>query len=131
MDMKEMSKSSEKMTLRDAMTLEELRDILAANWDGPGKFKYKKGLFGKSLQFDTVMQIQPRVTIKDNTLIVRKIKNSTKVGVGGGPMIDYKDTKQRLAAAKEGGIKAAAFGGHDNFKAVCERIKEILGARVS
>ena len=130
MDMKAVSKSVEKLTLREPMTPEEINSLLLEKWDGFGKFKLKKGIFGKFIQFDTVMQIQPRLTVKDNAIIVRKISNSTKVGIGGGPMTDYKDTKQRVSALKEGGVSAAAFGGHENFTNVCEKIKEILRERM-
>ena len=133
MSMKEYSKSKEVFTLRDPMTLEELRDLMVATWGDspPSKYKYKKGLFGKSIKFDTVMQIQPTVKIKDNVITVRKVSNSTKVGIGNGPAIDFKDTKQRIAAAKEGGLKAAAFGGHDNFNKVCESIGELLQGKLA
>ena len=130
MDLKTMSASVEKLTLREPMTLEALNRLLLEKWDGPGRFKLKKGLFGKSIQFDTVMQLQPRLTVKDSAVIVRKVSNSTRVGFGGGPMIDYKDTKQRVSALKEGSAKAAAFGGHENFERVCEKIKEILRNRM-
>jgi len=131
MDMKAMSKSSEKFTLRDPMTLEDINSLLSEKWDGPGAFKLKKGLFGKSILFDTVMQIQPRLYVKENAIIVRKVSNSVKVGVGSGPMIDYKDAKQRVSALKEGGLKSAAFGGNDNFTSVCEKLREILQDRLA
>ena len=131
MDMKTMQKTVEKLTLREPMTIDELRTLLGEKWTGPGNYQFKKGLFGKSIQFDTIMQIQPRVSIKENVVTIRKIKSSTKVGIGGGPMIDYKDAKQRKDAAKEGGLKAAMFGGHENFQAVCEKIKELLADRIA
>ena len=130
MDLNALSASVEKLTLRVAITLEELNSLLLYKWDGPGKFKFKKGLFGKSIKFDIVMGIQPRVTVKDNIVIIRKTSNSTKVGIGGGPMVNYKSAKQRMSALKDDGLKAATFNGHDNFITICEKITEILRYRM-
>ena len=118
-----------KYTLRDPMTLEELRDLMAEKWGDspPSKYKYKKSLFGKAIKFDTVMEIQPTVTIKDNIITVRQTKGA-KMEVGG---MNIKDMKQRAAAFKEGGLKAAAFGGHDNFKKVYESVEELLQGKLA
>ena len=92
----------------------------------PGKFKLKKGLFGKSILFDVYMQTQPRVTVKENVVTVRRVNSSTTVSVGGSPSIDFKDMKQRVGAFKEGGLKQAAFGGQDYFNGVCDAMREVL-----
>ena len=128
MGFKEMSKSVEKYTLSASITIDELYSLMAERWgEGmPGKFKLKKGLFGKRVLFDVYMQIQPRVTVKENVVTVRKTQKSTKVGIGGGPMMDIKDMKQRAAALKEGGIKKAMFGGQEYFNNVCDALREVL-----
>ena len=113
MDMKALSKTVEKFTLAEPMTLEELHQLMTQRWTAelPGRFKLKKGLLGKSITFDVYMQTQPRVTVKGNLVTVRRISNSTKVSVGGSPGIDFKDMKQRVTVAREGGINKAASVG--------------------
>jgi hypothetical protein len=134
MDMKEANKSSEKFILKNSLTLEELHKIMS-DAEMPGKFKLKKGLFGKSITFDVYMQIQPRITIKENVVTVRKIKSSSTVSVGDSPEIDFKDMKERIGAVKEGasggggfaaGLKKAALGGQEYFLGVCNSVREVL-----
>jgi len=129
MALKDYAKSVEKLTLRDPMTLEQLRDLMVEKWGTtpPHKYKYKKGLFGKSIMFENVMKIQPKVTIKDNVVIIRKTQGSS-MEVGG---INIKDTKQRAAAFKEGGLKSAVFGGNENFNKVVASVTELLEGKLA
>ena len=130
MGLKEMSKSVEKFTLREPISLEELHNLmLQGGTEFPGKFKLKKGLFGKSIIFDVLMQIQPRVSVKDNVVTVRKVQSSTKVGVGG-MAVDVKATQQRMQAAKEGGLGKAFTGGIDYFLNVIEAMRGLLQSRM-
>ena len=127
MSLKEMTKTAEKFTLREPITPEELFDLM--NRGGivfPGMFRLKKGLFSKSIVFDVVMQIQPRVKVKDNVVIVRKIRSSTKISVGGMPGVDIRATGQRLQAAQEGGLGKAFTGGIDYFLNVIEAMRALL-----
>jgi len=131
MGLKEMSKTVEKFTLREPITLEELHGLMVQGGIAfPGNFKLKKGLFGKSITFDVLMQVQPRVTVKENVVIVRKVQSSTKVSVGGGPSIDIKATQQRAQAVKEGGIGKAFTGGIDYFLNVIEAMRGLLQSRM-
>jgi hypothetical protein len=122
-EMKEMSKTVEKFTLRDPMTLDELFELMTRRWtaDMPGKFKLKKGLFGKSIKFDLYMQQLPVVRVKGNVVTVRRQQQSTTVGG-----VDIKDAKQRMAALKEGGLKKAALGGAEYFAGIRDAMREIL-----
>ena len=122
-ELKEMSKVVEKFTLKDPMTLDELHQFMIQRWTAemPGKFKLKKGLFGKRIEFDVYMQILPRVTVKGNVVTVRRQQQSTTVGG-----VDFKDAKQRMAAAKEGGLKKAAMGGMEYFVNVRNAMREVL-----
>ena len=128
MDIKTMQKAVEKYTLREPMTLDELHQLMTQRWNAelPGTFKLKKGLLGKSIQFDVYMQVQPKVTIKDNVVTCRKFTNATEVSVGKSPSIDIKNAKQRIDAAKEGGVKKAALGGVEYFLGVCDAMREVL-----
>jgi hypothetical protein len=126
MDLKEaanMSKSSEKFTLREPITIEALYQLMTERWSAelPGTFKLKKGLFGKSIQFSVYMQILPVVTVKGNVVTVRRTTQSTTVGG-----TDFKDVSQRMAAAKEGGLKKAALGGGEYLVGVRNGMRALL-----
>jgi len=127
MDMKAMKKSVEKIVLKDPITLEELYELMKGNSDKfPGKFKFKKGLFGKSILFDIFMQVQPRVTVKENRVTVRRMGNSTTVGVGNMPAMDFKALKQSAQAVKGGGLGKAVSGGAEYFVSVCDAMVDLL-----
>jgi len=132
MDLKTMQKAVEKYTLKESMTIDDLNSLMTQRWteEMPGKFKLKKGLFGKSIQFDVYMQVLPKVTVKDNVVTCRKMQSSTTVSVGGSSGVDIKNTHQRMEAAKEGGLKKAAFGGVEYFLGVCDAMREILGDKM-
>ena len=131
MGLKEMTKAVEKFTLREPISLEELHDLMVQSGiEFPGKFNLKKGLFGKSIVFDVVMQIQPRVKVKDNVVIVRKTQRKSTVSVGGMPGVDIKATQQRIQAVKEGGLGKAFTGGIDYFLNVIEAMRELLQSRM-
>ena len=126
-EIKEMSKTAEKFTLKEPITLDELYQLMTQRWTAemPGKFQLKKGLFGKSIKFDLYMQILPVVTVKGNVVTVRRQQQSTTVGG-----VDIKDTKQRMAAAKEGGLKKAALGGAEYFQNIRNAMREVLGDKM-
>ena len=126
-ELKEMSKVVEKFTLKDSMTIDELYQLMTERWTAemPGKFKRKKGLLGNYIQFDVYMLILPVVTVKGNVVTVRRQSQSTQVGG-----VDFKETKQRINAAKEGGLKKAATGGMEYFLDVCNAMREILQDKI-
>jgi len=131
MDMKTMQKTVEKIVLQEPITLEELHELMKQNSENmPGKFKFKKGLFGKSILFDVFMQTQPRITVKENTVTVRRMGNSTSVGVGNMPAMDFKAMKQTAQAVKGGGLGKAVSGGAEYFVSVCDAMVELLQTRV-
>jgi len=127
MDMKTMSKTVEKFTLREPVTLEDLYALMTQRWTAqlPGNFKLKKGLFGKSIQFDVYMNMQPKVTVKDNVVTVRRWESSTQVNG-----IDFKAATQRIDALGSGGLKKAAFGGLEYFIGVCDAMRELLSDKI-
>ena len=133
MNFKEMAKSVEKYTLTEPITADELFALMSERMTAelPGKFKLKKGLFGKSIAFDVYQQVMPSVSVKGNVVKVQKLQISTGVSIGGGPAIDIKATQQRIAAAKEGGFKSAMFGGHEYFIKVCDALREALADRLA
>ena len=126
MNLKEMSRNPQKITLKDPMTIEDLYSLMTEKWtpEMPGPFKFKKGLFGKSIKFNIYMQIVPTVKVKDNLVIIRRTQQSTTVGG-----VDIKDMSQRMSALKEGGLKKAAMGGMEYFVNICEALREILKDR--
>lgn len=127
MDLKSMQQSKKTITLREPMPLDRLHALMVENAGRfPGKFKLKKGLFGSSITFDVLMQIQPVIKVKDNTVTIRKIQNKTQVGIGGGPMADFKHLQQTANAVKEGGFKKAITGGAEYFLQVCSVLEELL-----
>jgi len=131
MDLKAMGKSVEKYTLNAPMTIEELHDLMNQRWNAelPGKFKLKKGLFGKSILFDVYMQVQPRITVKNNLVTCRKM-NSQSTMSSGGMGIDLKASKQYAQAIKEGGVKSAIAGGPQYFHGVCDALREMLADKM-
>jgi len=130
MDLKAMSKTSEKITLREPITLDELNDLMVKNAAMfPLNFKLKKGLFGKSITFEVYMNVQTNVKVKDNIVTVRRMQSSTSVGVGG-MSVDVKATQQRAAAVKEGGVGKAFTGGVESFLGIIEALKEMLKPRM-
>ena len=127
MKMDVLSKTVEKITLKNPMTLEELYDLMKENSEKlPEKFKLKKGVLGKSIHFEVVMQTDPKITIKDNIVTIRRMGNSTEIGIGNMPSLDFKDLKQRTQAIKEGGLGKAISGGADYFASVCDAMVELL-----
>ena len=129
MDKKDLYKAKEMITLSAPMTIEELFDFMQQNAAAiPGQFKFKKGLMGKKIEFGVYMQTQPVVTVKDKTVKVTRVFNKTEVSVGGVGG-DIKNMKERMAAAKEGGLAKAAFGGQEYFVNVCAAMVELLKSR--
>ena len=132
MDLKAMSKTVEKYTLREALSYEDLYNVMIQSGvQFPGQFKLSKGILGKSIVFDVYMQVQPKVTIKDNVVTVRKMSNSSSVSVMGGPAIDIKASKQSKDAMKEGGFMKGITGGGDYFNDVCDLMREVLKDRIA
>lgn len=131
MDMRSLSKTVREFTLREAITIEELYQLMmerSGAFSGP--FKLKKGLFGKSIKFAVVMQVQPVIKVKDKVVTARAISNKTEVSVGGGPSMDFKDIRQRAAALKEGGLGKALMGGQERFHQICDELQSILAERM-
>lgn len=127
MKMDALSKNVEKIELKQAMTLEELYELMMENSEKmPEKFKLKKGLMGKAIEFNVIMQTVPRITVKDNIVTIRRMGKSTQVGIGNMPSLDFKDLKQRAKAVKEGGLGKAISGGADYFVSVCDAMVELL-----
>lgn len=127
LSIKELSKTVEKIKLKEDMTLEELYKLMMESSESlPGKFKLKKGLMGKSILFDVFMQTQPRITVKDKLVTIRLMGNSTEVGIGKMPSLDFKDLKQRTQAIKDGEWGKAATGGPQYFVNVCDAMVELL-----
>ena len=125
MDMKAMNKSKEVIKLSKPITVDELFELMEQNKEMfPGTFK--KAKVGKAINFDVYMQILPKVIVKGNTVTVKKFNSSTKVGIGGGPMMDFKAMKQSKDAIKEGGLKSAIQAGPQYFHAVCDNMVELL-----
>ena len=130
MDFKSMTKVKENFTLRDSISLEELHNLM--NQGGiqfPGIFKLKKGLFGPYICFDTFMQIQPIIKVKNNIVKISKVNISKQVGIGG-MSIDINDAQQRIQAAKTGGLGKAVMGGQEYFLNVIEKMRELLQSRM-
>ena len=123
---KEMATTSEKITLKNPVTLDELFGLMtAAETTFPGKFKLASGLFGKSIAFDVYQNVKVKVTVKENVVKVSRSNSSAKVGG-----IDVKATAQRIDAMKEGGVGKALTGGLDYFKNVRESMKALLADRI-
>jgi len=129
----EMNKSVEKFTLANAMTIEELFQLMTERWDAElpaGPFVIKKGIMGQSIQFPTYQTIQPVVTVKGNVVVCKKTEGA-KVEVLG---VDRKAKKQRGNAFKAGkesggflaGLKEAAMGGVQYYLDTCNTLKVIL-----
>lgn len=129
----ERTPSKKDYTLRQAMTIDQLHELMQERWseDKPGKFKLKKGLFGKSIQFDVYRQVMPRITVKGNVVMLRKISNSTEVSVGGSPSLDFKNARHLGKDFKEGGMKKALNAGADYFVDVMNALQEVLGDRLA
>ena len=121
----------EKFTLKDPISLEELYELMARNeTDFPGRFRLKKGLFGKSIVFDIYMTIKPSIRVKDNIVKITALQQSSSVKVGNMPSIDIKATKQVLQATKEGGLGKALTGGPEYYNSIADTLRELLQGRM-
>jgi len=133
MDLKEMNKSVEKYTLANAMTIEELYQLMTERWNTElpaGPFIIKKGLMGQSIQFPTYQTVQPVVTVKGNEVVCKKTEGA-KVEVMGVNHKDRKQRKEAFGAGKAGGgflqgMKDAAMGGVQYYHDVCNVLRGIL-----
>lgn len=131
MDINVLKKTTEKITLKDPMTIEELYELMMQNSDKmPGKFKFKKGLLGKSIMFDVFMQNQPRITVKDDLVTIRRMGNKTSVGIGDLPSMDFKAIKEGFEAVKDGGISKVVSGGAEYFVSVCDAMLALLSNNI-
>ncbi|MDL2237541.1 hypothetical protein LJC56_06900 [Christensenellaceae bacterium OttesenSCG-928-K19] len=123
------TKNKEVMKLNKAMTLEEIEQILCERLDTEKfQFKLKKGIMGKGIEFETVMQILPRLTVKGDEVRILRVTSKTTVSVGGSPGMDFKAMGQFSNAIKDGGIKGALTGGQSYFESVCDAVREALSA---
>ena len=71
------------------------------------------------------MNVQPRITVKDCTVTVRSVQQSTTVGG-----MDIKATQQRMQAAKEGDVGKALTGGVEYFHGVVTAMRGLLQSRL-
>ena len=138
MDMKTMMKAAEDYKLREPLTLEELFDIMqTSNIVFPGQFKISKGLFGKAIVFDTFAEVQPRVTVKDKTVKVRKAETNTGSTIPSrqreeGVRINLNRAAGDIKTMKEGGLDGLLSGhssGPEYFNNVCDRMRDLLQDR--
>jgi len=132
MDMRTYMKNTDKIELRDPLSIEDLYNLMAQYWQSmPGRFEVKKSLFGTAIVFDEFMSIEPRITVKGNMVIVGKSKTSTEVSVMGISPSAIKHTQQQAQAAQQGGLSKAFTGGQDYFLRVCEAMRWLLGSRMA
>ena len=121
----------EKFILKDPISLEELHELMIQNETAyPGRFRIKRGLFGKSIVFDIYMTIKPSISVKDNIVKIRALQQSSSVKVGNMPSIDIKATKQVLQATKEGGLGKALTGGPEYYNSIADALRELLQGRL-
>ena len=139
MDFKAMMKAAEDYELREPLTIEELFDLMEkSSLAFQGQFILKKGLFGKTIIFDTFAEVQPRVSVKNKTVKVRKIEtNSGSTGPShdreDGITIDFVAAARDIKAFKEGGFEgmlSAYSAGPEYFHNVCDRMRELLQDRL-
>ena len=113
-----------KLKLREPISIEDLYDLMLKSQavNLPGKFKLKKGLLGRSIQFDVYLNVQPTITVKDNKVTIRHIEKSSSIGG-----IDFKSLAQRVDGLSKGDMST----GTDYFSAVCDIIQELLKDRLT
>ena len=123
MAMKEMFKTSEKLELKEAITIDELFTLLSEKWDAAenGPLKLKKGLFGKSVQGGRKFAIVPKFTVKGNIVTVKRISSQSSVKVGG-----IGGDLKLMGDIAKGGLKSAVTGAPAYFNYACETAKEAL-----
>ena len=118
-----------KYKLREPMTTEELYALLAQRWTAqlPGSFQLKKGfLFGPYIKFDTYLQMQPRIKVKDGVVKISRVEVQTQTGG-----IDLKAASQAIKTLKNGGnMMDVALGGPEYFLRVCAEVEKILGDKI-
>ena len=85
-DMKDVLNSRpQKIQLDRAMTIEEIFDLLNARAAAfPTKFAVKNGIIGKHIAFDEQYRAKPCLTVKDDTITITKMMNSSTTTVGAG-----------------------------------------------
>lgn len=116
-------KSVLKLTLKSPMTIEELYELMTKSTDVPfpRTFKLKKGLLGKSIEFDAFLETAPTITVKDDTVTLRKVEKSTSVGG-----VDIKTMKQSIGNLAKGDFS----NGFDYFENVYTALQELLKDRI-
>ena len=121
----------EKFILKDSISIEELHESMTQyETIFPGRFRLKKGLFGKSIVFDIYMTVLPKISVKKNIVKTSVSQRSTSVKVGNLPKIDIKATQQTIQATKEGGLGKAITGGPDYYHSITDALRELLQGRM-
>lgn len=127
MNMDIMKKTVEKIELKKSLTLEEIYQLMMESSKSfPGKFKLKKGLIGKAINFDVFMKTEPKITLKAKVVTIRRIGSTTSVGIGSMPAMNFKAIEQTVASVKDGGLGKAVTGGAEYFSQVCDAMQELL-----
>lgn len=118
-----------KFQLNREMELEEIYEKMnsrASEFKMP--FKLKKGIMGKSIQFDTDkdLELSIRVTVKGKEVTVKPIvkQNQTSVGAGG-----FQVRVDRNSALRKGvkGVLNMPIERQKCVKATADTIQKILG----
>ena len=131
MDLKAMTKTTEKFTLREELSLEQLYDVMMQSGiQFPSQFKLAKGLLGKAIDFEVYMQVLPKITVKNNVVTVRRTESKSTISVLGSPSVDLKAQRQGRDAAKQGGFMKSITGGQDYFNDICDLMRIALQSRI-
>ena len=129
-DKKSMFKMEEKIELREPIDVEALHALMEQSGiEWPGQFKISKGLFGKTIAFDSYMNVVPVVHIKNNIVKVKREQPKSDIEVLGVSRNSVKAQKEMFAGMKEGGLKKGFTGGQDYFLDVCDLMQELLAGK--
>ncbi|MCL2785361.1 MAG: hypothetical protein FWD55_07995 [Propionibacteriaceae bacterium] len=132
MDMRSYMKNSEKLTLVQPMTIEELHGLMTQYaYAMPGRFELKKGLMGASIKFDEYLETEPVIKVKGSVVTVSKSTVSSGVSINGMDLGAPKRMAQQAQAFQEGGLGKAITGGQEYFLKVIETMKWLLQNRMA
>ena len=126
-DKSNLFKSVEKFELREAIDIDALFSLMQQSgivW--PRQYKVSKGLFGKTIAFDSYMNTVPTIHVKNNIVQVKREQPKSDVQVLGVSRNAVKAQNEMFGGIKDGGLKKGLTGGQDYFLDVCSLMRDLL-----
>ena len=121
--MKDAMDSVRKYELKEALTIEQLYELIKADaaLTAQGEVSFKKGMFGKSINFPKISRVTPVITVKNNVVTLKNVEDRSTSAVSVGGMSFAKDKDMRGGNAINTTQAGSAY-----FKGVAELVGKLL-----